>query len=196
MLVDVGIPVTVVLEGIISLIIALYSIKGYVKFQSNVLKQFSLAFIFLFLGFFIDAMAFLFQGGLTVWVSYVSTGLQTLGYIFLAWSHISSVRKEIREGALPAFFVIPIILMKSLGLYFLLYAAVETTISSFKKEQRIAMLSSTALYLIFLGEFLDLIGLYYIPEVLPGMLRFIGFVVLLLPLALTIGQKGVVKKRK
>lgn len=166
-------------QGLISFIIATYSINGYLKLQSDTLKYFSMAFSLLSLGFLIAVVAQFVELGL--WASYLINALHMFGYIFLAISHIISVRKEIAEESLPAMLVATAI-MKSVGLYFLLYAAVETTIFSMKKGYKIALTSSMALYLIFLGEFIDLIMPASIPQTLPGLIRFIGFVLLLLPL--------------
>ncbi len=166
-------------QGLISLIIAMYSITGYLKLQSDTLKYFSLAFSLLFLGFLIAVVAQFIELG--AWASYSINALHMFGYIFLAISHIISVRKEIAEESLPAMLVATVV-MKSVGLYFLLYAAVETTIFSMKKGYKIALTSSVALYLIFLGEFIDLVMPAGIPQTLPGLIRFAGFALLLLPL--------------
>ncbi len=180
-------------QGVVSLVIASYAIKGYRRLRSNTLKLFSLAFLFLFLGFAIEVFNNVVM--VDIWVTYIMNAFHMLGYVFLGLSHVASVRKEVKEEVAALVFI-PTVIMKSLGLYFLLYAAVETTIASMKREHRLALASSIALYLIFLGEFLDLIAIKGVPLALPGVLRFLGFIILLIPLVSVLGTSKKVEVEK
>lgn len=169
-----------VLQGLISLIIALYSLNGYLKLRSDTLKYFSIAFALLFLDFLLEAASQFIELG--IWGSYSISALRMFGYISLALSHIISVRREV-AGGMPIISIASVA-MRSIGLYFLLYAAVETTLFSIRKGCKVALASSLALYLIFVGEFMDVAMLAGIPPILPGLIRFAGFALLISPLFL------------
>jgi len=117
----------------------------------------------------------------------VGAGLETLGYFFLALSHILNARLPGR-ALLPA--IIPLgtgatAILRSLSFIFLLYGFVETGISYVKSRHRGTLLIAMGLALLGFGELIRWQGFLYPtePAVMTASLlvKIVGLAVLFLP---------------
>jgi len=171
--------------------------RGYKETTSPTLLRLTIAFTLLGSGFTISGLSGLAELQMLPSIALLfslliifATLLETLGYFFLAFSHMIDVRASMKIGIGSAL-ILPTVsipaVMKSLSLYFLLYGVAETVISYSKLKKRETLLISLGLAVIALGEFIRIAGYFY-----PGMnaivsaslaLKIAGLFTLYLPVA-------------
>tara|TARA_B100000949_G_C14100761_1_gene374014 strand:- start:257 stop:763 length:507 start_codon:yes stop_codon:yes gene_type:complete len=152
-----------------------------------------LAFIMIGSSFTISAVATYFQvismHGVISQLSIVSTaatGLQTLGYFFLAFSHVVRFQSFKKMGIIIPF-IGPISLLaifNILSLYFLLYGSLQTAQSYIRMKKTQTLIVTLGIALIASGEFVSWFGFF--PDnsifiLISLVLRILGISIFLIP---------------
>ncbi len=181
----------------VSLSIAYVSFKGLRQTDSPSLLRLATAFMFLGLGFMVEALvgaSFYFPqlAALTTTVVVAGLLLETTGYFFLAFSHAIDVMISKRLGF--AFMVVPVIslsgpqlsdVLSILSFYFVLYAIVETLFAYGRNHKPDTLLIAGGLGLIGLGTFVQWLSLLYFQVEVLSLVQIItkeiGLMILFIP---------------
>ena len=198
-------PSLLVVEGILGLIggliglsIGYFSLTGYRKTGSPTLLRLAFAFFFLFVGFTVESIAnFSYSGYIPLFAISISilillsVFLETIGYFFLAFSHVIDVRSS-KRFALLIPLIIPLniqalqmsAILGSISFYLLLYGSLETGLSYFRVRKVETLLISLGLSLLAISEFVGWVSYLNISDafmyLLSILLRVVGFSSLLL----------------
>ena len=181
----------------VSLSIAYVSFRGVRQTDSTSLLRLATAFVFLGLGFLVEA----FVGAsyyypqlaiLTTTVVVAGLLLETTGYFFLAFSHAIDVLISKRLGY--ALLVFPVIglpastltdVLSILSFYFVLYGVVETVYAYARNRNPDTLLIAGGLALIGAGTFIQWLSLLYFQVDLLSLVQIItkeiGLMVLFIP---------------
>ncbi len=185
----------------VSFSIAYVSYRGLKQTESPVLLRLAAAFTFLGLGFLLEAVIGL--GSMTSAVSAVTTTviaalviagplMETVGYFFLAFSHVVDVVFSRRLGA--AMMLVPVVsvsvvqttnALDILSFYFILYGVVETVYAYAHNRKPDTLITAAGLAMLGAGTFIPLLSLLY-PEVyllslFQIILKEIGLMILFIP---------------
>ena len=186
----------------ISYSVARVARRGYLETRSPTLLRLTLAFALLGTGFVISGVSGLVVMDMLPGLAFLlsafvvaAAGLETVGYFFLAFSHIIDVRGKSSVKVTPALFI-PIAsaaaALRSLSFYFLLYGVVETFISYFKTKRRETMPIALGLSLIFGSEFIRWLSLFEAGGMMTFislLVKIIGFFALYIPVMQFSAQK-------
>ena len=176
--------------------IALVAYKGVRETSSSSMLRLSAAFVFLGSGFVLEGLegigAFASIPGLAVSLATILIAgmfLQTIGYFFLAFSHLLDVVVSRRVGPLlvllPIFAVSPTsveTVLRSLSFYFILYGVLETGLSYSKTRNPNTLFIATGLGMLAAGWWVSLAA----PDMalltlLQLLMREVGLVALFVP---------------
>ncbi|MCX8189391.1 MAG: hypothetical protein N3F64_06735 [Nitrososphaeria archaeon] len=123
----------------------LISYKGYSLTRRPVFARLSFAFIFIstnfLLQFFSDIFSLLKYGNVSYYFNVFSSFFEMLGFFFIAFSHMIRVYQEHRISFLPLVIINPVIAFKTLSLYFIFYAILESMISYAKMKSKTIILT-------------------------------------------------------
>jgi hypothetical protein len=158
----------------VSFSIAYVSFRGVRRTESPALLRLTTAFVFLGLGFMVECLVGLGANGLllpaaTATMVVLGLGLETLGYFFLAFSHVLDVVLA-KRLAMPAIFIFPILTMSGstmsdllsiLSFYFVLYGVVETLYSYKANRKPDTLLIASGLSLMSVGIFTQWLSIMY-----------------------------------
>lgn len=181
----------------VSLSIAYVSFRGVRQTESTSLLRLATAFVFLGLGFLVEALvgASYYYPQLAVLTTTVVVAgllLETTGYFFLAFSHAVDVMISKRLGY--ALLVFPVIslsggqlsdVLSILSFYFVLYGVVETGFAYARNRNPDTLLIAGGLALIGVGTFVQWLSLLYFQVDLLSLVQIItkeiGLMVLFIP---------------
>ncbi len=181
----------------VSLSIAYVSFQGLRKTDSPSLLRLATAFMFLGLGFMVEALVgasyyFPQLAALTTTVVVAGLLLETTGYFFLAFSHAIDVLISKRMGV--ALLVFPMIslsggqlsdVLSILSFYFVLYAIVETLFAYMRNRKPDTLLIAGGLALIGVGTFIQWLSLLYFQVDVLSLVQIItkeiGLMILFIP---------------
>lgn len=181
----------------VSLSIAYVSYRGVKQTESPSLLRLATAFLFLGLGFMVEALvgvgAFLpLLFPLTTTIVVAGLLFETTGYFFLAFSHAVDVMIAKRMGA--ALLIFPIItlsggqladLLSFLSFYFVLYGVVETLYAYASNKKPDTLLIAVGLALIGAGTFVQWLSLLYFQVDVLSLIQIItremGIMILFIP---------------
>ena len=181
----------------VSLSIAYVSYRGVRHTQSSSLLRLATAFVFLGIGFLIEALvgaSFYYPQLAVLTTSVVVAGLllETTGYFFLAFSHAIDVLISKKLGY--AMLLFPIItlsastlsdVMSFLSFFFVLYGVVETGFAYARNKNPDTLLIAGGLALIGIGTFIQWLSLLYFQVDLLSLVQIItkeiGLMVLFIP---------------
>lgn len=160
-----------ILGAFIGFSIAYISYHGYKDTESPTMLRLSLAFLMLGGGFVLSSMVGFTNLGILPYLSLLVTGLlfgsallEAVGYFFLAFSHMMSVRSFGKTGAVSTITLsatVPIAALKSVSLYFLLYGVIETVIAYFRVKRLETLTIAFGLSLIAAAEFIKWASFLY-----------------------------------
>ena len=191
--------VLALLGAFIGLSIGYIALTGYRETGSPALLRLASAFILLFLGFTLEALAvFGYVGVLpilalaTAFFTIASSFLETLGFFFLAFSYLLNVRATQRASIMPL--ILPLNLpviqisaaLKSISFYLLIYASAETAMAYGKTRRAETLVLSLGLIFLAVSELVRWIS--YVELSWPFwystslILKLIGFSTLLAPI--------------
>ncbi|MEM3403183.1 MAG: hypothetical protein QXJ17_01325 [Nitrososphaeria archaeon] len=135
---------------VVTVLALMVSYAGYSKTKKSVFARLSLAFIGLSVNFFLNLLAdslFMFEVIEDLYyIKLIASFFEMVGFFFLAFSHMVKVYQEKR------FVVAPLIIFnlnaafKTLSIYFIFYATLETMITYSRSKSRIVL--STAIGLL------------------------------------------------
>lgn len=181
----------------VSLSIAYVSFKGLRQTDSPSLLRLATAFMFLGLGFMVEALVgagyyFPQLAALTTTVVVAGLLLETTGYFFLAFSHAIDVMISKRLGAV--LMVVPVIsltgpqlsdVLSILSFYFVLYGVVETLFAYQRNRRPDTLLIAGGLALIGVGTFVQWLSLLYFQVEVLSLVQIItkeiGLMILFIP---------------
>ena len=195
------------LENILNLVgflvglgIGIISLIGFRNTGSPTLFRLAIAFFSISAGFFVVWAGYTVEdfivkaGQIERWVLTLGIGIQTVGYFFIAFSHsikafLPKSRYLRSVGALPLLLVSATHvehILRATSFILLVYGAIETFLSYLDNRTRGAVLVSTGLALLALGEFLGWYSLVF-----PGsamyyasiMIKIAGLVLLFAPVS-------------
>ncbi|MGB9727689.1 MAG: hypothetical protein ACPLZF_04695 [Nitrososphaeria archaeon] len=132
---------------VITFLAFLISYKGYSVTKRPVFARLSFAFIFLsanfMLQFFSDIFNILEFFSLSYYSSVISSFFEMLGFFFIAVSHMIKVSQEHKIYSLLLALVIinPVVAFKTLSLYFIFYAILESLLSYSKVRSKNILLT-------------------------------------------------------
>jgi len=176
--------------------IALVAYKGVRETSSSSMLRLAAAFVFLGSGFALQGLvavgAFSTVPNLGISLRTIQIAgmfLQTIGYFFLAFSHLLDVAVSRRLGPLLVLFPILAIsptsvetVLRSLSFYFILYGVLETTLSYTKNRNPNTLMIASGLGMLAAGWWVSLaapdIGLLTLLQLL---MREVGLVALFVP---------------
>ncbi|MEM2153590.1 MAG: hypothetical protein QXE05_02830 [Nitrososphaeria archaeon] len=134
-----------VLALVITFFAFLISYKGYSVTKRPVFARLSFAFIFIstnfLLQFFSDVFNLLEYSNISYFFSIFSSFFEMLGFFFIAFSHMIRVYHEHRLFFPPLVIINPVIAFKTLSLYFIFYAILESIISYTKMKSKTIILT-------------------------------------------------------
>lgn len=134
-----------VLALVITFFAFLISYKGYSVTRRPVFARLSFAFIFIstnfLLQFFSDIFNLLEYSSISYYFNIFSSFFEMLGFFFIAFSHMIRVYHEHRLSFLPLVIINPVIAFKTLSLYFIFYAILESMISYTKMKSKTIILT-------------------------------------------------------
>ncbi|MEM0053990.1 MAG: hypothetical protein QXL89_07370 [Nitrososphaeria archaeon] len=134
-----------VLALVITFFAFLISYKGYSVTKRPVFARLSFAFIFIstnfLLQFFSDILNMLEYSNISYYFSVFSSFFEMLGFFFIAFSHMVRVYHEHRLSFPPLVIINPVIAFKTLSLYFIFYAVLESMISYTKMKSKTIILT-------------------------------------------------------
>ncbi|MDG6901603.1 MAG: hypothetical protein JRM80_06545 [Nitrososphaerota archaeon] len=181
----------------VSLSIAYVSFRGVRQTESTSLLRLATAFVFLGLGFLVEALVgasyyYPQLAMLTTTVVVAGLLLETTGYFFLAFSHAIDVMISKRLGY--ALLIFPMIsltgpqlsdVLSILSFYFVLYGVVETLFAYARNRNPDTLLIAGGLALIGVGTFIQWLSLLYFQVDLLSLVQIItkeiGLMVLFIP---------------
>lgn len=181
----------------VSLSIAYVSYRGVKQTESTSLLRLTTAFLFLGLGFLVEAVvgaSYYYPQLATLTTTVVVSGLmlETTGYFFLAFSHAIDVMISRKLGY--ALLVFPVITLSAgelsnilsiLSFYFVLYGVVETVFAYARNRNPDTLLIAGGLALIGVGTFAQWLSLLYFQVDLLSLVQIIikeiGLMVLFIP---------------
>lgn len=184
--------------ALIGLSIGYIALVGYKETGSPALLRLSSAFVCLFLGFTLEALAvFSYVGllpifALAAFFIVASSFLQTLGFFFLAFSHMLNVRAFQRALITPLLLPLSISVIqvsaafKSISFYLLIYGSLETAIAYIRTRRAETLVLAVGFVSLALSEFVR--WLSYIELSWPFwystslILRVIGLATLFIPI--------------
>ncbi|RNJ78741.1 MAG: hypothetical protein D9C04_06640 [Nitrosopumilus sp. B06] len=185
---------------LVGLGIGVMSLIGYKNTGSPTLFRLTVAFFSISAGFFVIWAGytaedlFLHTGNIEGWVQTLGTGIQTVGYFFIAFSH--SIKSFFPKSAhfrmmipLPLFLTSSVQLehiFRSMSFIFLAYGAIETMLSYFENRNRGAISVAVGLGLLALGEFLGWYSFVFPDSILyPASMvsRIGGLIALFIPVS-------------
>jgi len=184
--------------------VALVSYYGYKKVESPTMLRLTIAFLLLGGGFMLSGIIGLtnldLQSPIPLWVSAVVIGassLEAAGYFFLAFSYMMNVRGFGKASTVPVFALVaavPVVALKAIAIYFLLYGIIETLISYLKVKKIETLTIAFGLVLIASAEFIRWISFLYPTEttILAASLiiRVFGFITLFVPVLRFVSLRG------
>ena len=171
--------------------IALVAYKGVRETSSSSMLRLAAAFVFVGSGFALQALAGVgVIGGISIsTITIAGMFLQTVGYFFLAFSHVLDVVVSRRLG--PLLIVFPIFaissmsvetVLRSLSFFFILYGVLETGLSYGKTKNPTTLMIAAGLGMLAAGWWVSLaapdIGLLTLLQLL---MREVGLVTLFVP---------------
>jgi len=176
--------------------IALVAYKGVRETSSSSMLRLAAAFVFLGAGFVLQGLegvgAFGSIPGLEVSLETILIAgmfLQTVGYFFLAFSHILDVVVSRRLG--PLLILLPIFavsqtsvetVLRSLSFYFILYGVLETALSYSKTKNPNTLFIATGLGMLAAGWWVSLAAPdFALLTLLQLLMREVGLVALFVP---------------
>ncbi|HYB44898.1 MAG TPA: hypothetical protein VEC92_00095 [Nitrososphaerales archaeon] len=181
----------------VSLSIAYVSYRGVKQTESTSLLRLTTAFLFLGLGFLVEAVvgaSYYYPQLATLTTTVVVSGLmlETTGYFFLAFSHAIDVMISRKLGY--ALLVFPVITLSAgelsnilsiLSFFFVLYGVVETLFAYARNKNPDTLLIAGGLALIGVGTFVQWLSLLYFQVDLLSLVQIIikeiGLMVLFIP---------------
>lgn len=177
--------------------IALVAYKGVRETSSSSMLRLAAAFVFLGSGFVLEGLegigAFASIPGLALSLATILIAgmfLQTVGYFFLAFSHVLDVMVSRRVGPLlvllPIFAVSPTsveTVLRSLSFYFILYGVLETGLSYAKTRNPNTLFITTGLGMLAAGWWVSLAAApdMALLTLLQLLMREVGLVALFVP---------------
>ena len=182
------------LENILNLVgflvglgIGIISLIGFRNTGSPTLFRLAIAFFSISAGFFVVWAGYTAEdlvvkaGQIERWVLTLGIGIQTIGYFFIAFSHsikafLPKSRYLRSVGALPLLLVSATHvehILRATSFILLVYGAIETFLSYLDNRTRGAVLVSTGLALLALGEFLGWYSLVF-----PGSAMYYASIVI------------------
>jgi len=184
--------------------VAFVSYHGYKKLESPTMLRLTIAFLLLGGGFTLSGVIGLtnldIQPPISLWVSAVVIGassLEAAGYFFLAFSYMMNARSFGKTTLVPAFAliaVVPVIALKAIAIYFLLYGVIETLMSYLKVKKAETLTIAVGLILIVSAEFIRWISFLYPTEAtilaISLVVRVFGFIILFVPVVRFISIRG------
>ena len=184
--------------------VAFVSYHGYKKLESPTMLRLTIAFLLLGVGFTLSGVIGLtnleIQTPIALWVSVVVIGassLEAAGYFFLAFSYMMNVRGFGKASTVPVFALVaavPVVALKAIAIYFLLYGIIETLISYLKVKKIETLTIAFGLVLIASAEFIRWISFLYPTEttILAASLiiRVFGFITLFVPVLRFVSLRG------
>jgi len=190
----------------VSLSIAYVSYRGVKQTESSSLLRLATAFVFLGLGFMVEALvgaSYYYPQLAVLTTTVVVSGLllETTGYFFLAFSHAIDVMVSKKLGY--ALLVFPVItlsgpelsnILSILSFFFVVYGVVETLFAYARNRNPDTLLIAGGLALIGAGTFIQWLSLLYFQVDLLSLVQIItrevGLMVLFIPvLNFTLGGK-------
>jgi len=181
----------------VSLSIAYVSFRGVRQTESTSLLRLATAFVFLGLGFLVEALvgaSYYYPQLAMLTTTVVVAGLlmETTGYFFLAFSHVIDVMISKRLGY--ALLVLPVIalpyaqvtdILSILSWFFVLYGVVETLFAYARNRNPDTLLIAGGLALIGIGTFIQWLSILYFQVDLLSLVQIItkeiGLMVLFIP---------------
>ena len=132
------------------------------------------------------------------WVIVIGgSSLEAAGYFFLAFSHMMNIRGFSKIAAIPTFAlltVVPATALKAVGIYFLMYGIIETTIAYVRAKKFETLALALGLVLIASAEFMGWVSFLYPTEtiilVTSLVIRVLGFTILFIPVAKFVSLGG------
>ena len=185
---------------LVGLAIGTMSLMGFRNTGSPTLFRLVIAFYSISVGFLVIWIGYMVEdlivkaGSIERWVQTVGTGIQTVGYFFIAFSHsIKSFFPKSRYfrsvGVFPLFLVSSVQLehiFRSVSFILLSYGAIETILSYFENRKKGTISVATGLALLALGEFLGWYSLVFPESVLDHVsiiTKILGLVLLFVPVS-------------
>jgi len=184
--------------------VAFVSYHGYKKLESPTMLRLTIAFLLLGGGFTLSGIIGLtnlnMQPPIALWVSAVIIGassLEAAGYFFLAFSYMMNVRGFGKTSTVPVFVLaaaVPVVALKAIAIYFLLYGIIETLISYLKMKKIETLTIVCGLILIASAEFIRWISFLYPTEAsilaISLVVRVFGFITLFVPVLRFVSLRG------
>jgi len=160
-----------ILGAFIGFSVSFVSFHGYRDIGSPAMLRLAIAFLLLGGGFFLSGLVGLSDLGILQIATLVLSGivfvaysLEAAGYFFLAFSHMMNVRgfgKANFAQKMTLTAAIPLVGIKSISIYFLLYGVFETTIAYFRERRSETLIIALGLGLIASAEFIRWVSLLY-----------------------------------
>ncbi len=180
----------------VSFSIAFVAWRGVKQTESAVLMRLAAAFAFLGFGFAVEGVVGLGQviPNLSFSTMVVVAGLlfETIGYFFLAFSHVIDV--VVSKRAALALLMFPVIalsgaqlvdILSVLSFYFLLYGVAETAYSYIRTRKPDTLLIASGLALIGAGTFVQWLSLLYLNvdvlSLVELIMKEVGLLILFIP---------------
>lgn len=175
---------------VVTSLISYISYKGFSATKRPVFARLSIAFVSISLNFLLISLADLLgifgSVNLFYYLQLGASFFEMIGFFFLFFSHIVKVHREQIMALAPFIIFNPIMAFKTLAIYFISYAALETAISYLRNRSRIVLLTSIGLSCFaiqsILGWILELIPYSSYLELLPITIQMIGIIILLVPI--------------
>jgi hypothetical protein len=184
--------------------ISYISFRGYKILHSPTILRLSLAFFFLGWSFALVGITIFNEMGFFPSLNIIipiliifAALLETIGYFFLAFSHIINVLSTQKFGfyilVIPLSFSL-LVIFQSLSFFFLTYGAIETGISWSKSRKISTLIITIGLSMITVGEFISWMAYLYpnyiIFSYIPLLIKILGFLTLFTPTVNYIRYKG------
>ncbi len=185
---------------LVGLGIGIVSLVGFRSTGSPTLFRLSIAFFSISVGFFVIWAGYTVDdlvtknGYIERWVQTLGTGIQTVGYFFIAFSHSiksffpkSSYFRSV--GILPLFLVSSVQLehiFRSISFILLVYGAIETLLSYIDSRNKGTISVSAGLALLALGEFLGWYSFVFPESILypvSVVIKICGLIALFIPVS-------------
>lgn len=123
----------------------LISYRGYSITRRPVFARLSFAFMFLAVNFMLqllsDTLKLMEYSSLSYYSNVASSFFEMLGFFFIAVSHMIKVSQERKLASLALIIINPIIAFKTLSLYFIFYAILESTLSYCKVRSKTILIT-------------------------------------------------------
>lgn len=134
---------------VVTILALMVSYAGYSKTKKSVFARLSLAFTGLSVNFFLNLFAdsLLIFGVVedTYYVRLTASFFEMVGFFFLAFSHMVKVYQERKFAATPLIVFNPNAAFKTLSIYFIFYATLETMIAYGRSRSKILLLTAVGL---------------------------------------------------